>query len=177
MVNQSVNKFYTRFLFKIDALPQDFFFPLDIAATFFNNLGPDVRQLLISEGVQGPPNPPTENNPQGKQRLLLVRNVAVESEKKIITIKAAVQPESDIRHPKTFMGMIAEKPSTQMDGLGRRFQSEESIYMVAEAMEEYALISAEMAYEDPGEHTPIEFMAAGGGFHDGNASNWWYHPP
>ena len=42
-VNQSVNEFYTRFLFKIDALPQDVTFPLDIAATFFNNLSPDVR--------------------------------------------------------------------------------------------------------------------------------------
>ena len=38
MVNQSVNGFYTRFLFKIDSLPQAIAFPLDIAATFFNNL-------------------------------------------------------------------------------------------------------------------------------------------
>ena len=29
MVNQSVNDFYTRFLFKIDALPQDIAFPLE----------------------------------------------------------------------------------------------------------------------------------------------------
>ena len=47
MVNQSVNEFYTRSLFKIDALNQDVSLPLDIAATFFNNLGPDVRELLI----------------------------------------------------------------------------------------------------------------------------------
>ena len=37
MVNQSVNEFYTRFFFKIDALQQDVSFPLDIAATFFKN--------------------------------------------------------------------------------------------------------------------------------------------
>ena len=43
MVNQLVNEFYTRFLFKIVTLPQDFDFLLDIAATFFNNLSPDVR--------------------------------------------------------------------------------------------------------------------------------------
>ena len=52
MINQSVNYFYTRFLFKIDALPQEVGFPLDIAAIFFNNLSPDVRGLLISEWVQ-----------------------------------------------------------------------------------------------------------------------------
>ena len=47
MTNQSVNDFYTSFLFKIDALPQDAAFPLDTAVTFFNNLIPDVRELLI----------------------------------------------------------------------------------------------------------------------------------
>ena len=43
MVNQPVNEFYTQFLFKIDALPQDVAFPLDIAATFFKNSITDVR--------------------------------------------------------------------------------------------------------------------------------------
>ena len=43
MVNQSVNDFYTHFLSKIDAFSQDVVFPLDISATFFNNLSPDVR--------------------------------------------------------------------------------------------------------------------------------------
>ena len=65
MVNQSVNEFYTRFLSKIDAFPQEVAFPLDIAATFFKNLSPDVREFLISDGVQVPPRPPTENNHQG----------------------------------------------------------------------------------------------------------------
>ena len=50
MVNQSVNEFYSRFLFKIDALPQEAVFPLDIAITIFKNFSPDVRELLISEG-------------------------------------------------------------------------------------------------------------------------------
>ena len=34
MVNQSVNEFYARFLFKIDTLPLDVVFLLDIAAIF-----------------------------------------------------------------------------------------------------------------------------------------------
>ena len=42
MANQSVNEFYARFLFKIDSLPQDAVFPLDIATIFFNNFSPDV---------------------------------------------------------------------------------------------------------------------------------------
>ena len=62
MVNQSVNEFYTRFLFKIDALPQDAVFPLDIAITFFNNFSSYLRELLISEGIQVPPSTPTETN-------------------------------------------------------------------------------------------------------------------
>ena len=51
MVNKSVNDFYTQFLIKIDALPQDVAFSFDIASTFLNNLSPDVRYFLISEGV------------------------------------------------------------------------------------------------------------------------------
>ena len=51
MVNQSVNQFYSRLLFKIDALPQDVAFPLDISETFFKNFSPNVREFLISEGV------------------------------------------------------------------------------------------------------------------------------
>ena len=59
MVNQSVNAFYTRFLFKIDALPQELGFPLDIDATLFNNLSPGIREFLISEGIQFPQRLPT----------------------------------------------------------------------------------------------------------------------
>ena len=43
MFNQWVNSFYTRFLFKIDALPQDVVLPLYTNATLFNNLSPEVR--------------------------------------------------------------------------------------------------------------------------------------
>ena len=49
--------------------------------------------------------------------------------------------------------------------------------MVAEAMVEYVLASAEEAYEYPGGKAPMVFMAAGGGFHDGNASHWWEQIP
>ena len=87
MINQSVNEFYIRLLFEIDELPQEVGFLLDITATFFNNLIPDVRELLISEGLQVPQRLPTETNHQGNQRLLMVRNAEVESENKIKTIK------------------------------------------------------------------------------------------
>ena len=60
MANQSVNEFYTRFLFKIDALSQNVVFPLYINATFFNNLSPGVREFLISQGVQVTPRPSNE---------------------------------------------------------------------------------------------------------------------
>ena len=59
MVNHLVNEFYTHFLFKIDSLPQDIVFTLDIAATFFKNLSLDIRYFLISEGVYAPPILPT----------------------------------------------------------------------------------------------------------------------
>ena len=42
MINQLVNEFYTCFLFKIDALPQEVGSPLDTTATFFTRLSPDV---------------------------------------------------------------------------------------------------------------------------------------
>ena len=76
------------------------------------------------------------------------------------------------------MGILAENPSTQMARLGSSFQYEEINYMVAEAMEEYALDSTEEDYEDPGEHAPMGLMVAVGVFHDGNTSNWLYqkHP-
>ena len=62
MVNQSVNEFYTHLLFKIDAHSQYVLFPLDISATFFKNLSSDVIDLLVSEGLQVIPRPPTETN-------------------------------------------------------------------------------------------------------------------
>ena len=51
----------------------------------------------------------------------MVRNVKLESEKKVITIKAAVQPTSGSLHPRAFVGMLGRNPSTQMVGLGSRF--------------------------------------------------------
>ena len=50
MINQSVNEFYTFFFFKIDALPQEVDFPLEIAATIFNNLS---QQILPQQEVHG----------------------------------------------------------------------------------------------------------------------------
>ena len=48
MINQSVNEFYIRFLFKIDTLSQYAVFLLDIAANFSDNLSLEVIELLIS---------------------------------------------------------------------------------------------------------------------------------
>ena len=62
MVDQPVNNFYTQLLFKIEASSQDVEFPLDIAATFLNNLIPEIRTLLIPEGVQVAQRPRSETN-------------------------------------------------------------------------------------------------------------------
>ena len=117
--------------------------------------------------------PPTENNHQGNQRLLLVRNSAVEAENKTIKIKVALQTEIRSLHPKIFMGMLTGNPSTQMSGLGSRFHSEECNSRIAEAMVEYELASAEEAYGDPREQVPMGFMSTGGRFYDGNVSHCW----
>ena len=65
----------------------------------------------------------------------MVRNAAVEAEKNTRTIKISVQPESRSRHPKTFMGMLAGKSSTQMYDLCSSFQFDEINSIVAKAME------------------------------------------
>ena len=62
----------------------------ELLAKFDNNLSPEVREFLKSEGVQVLPIPPTKNIHQVNQRLLLVRNAAVEAENKTRTIKAVV---------------------------------------------------------------------------------------
>ena len=111
MINQLVNYFYTWFLFKIDALPQEVGFPLEISATFFNNLSPDIRKFLISEGVKVPQRLPTETYHQGNQRLLLFINAVMESEKKTRKTKAAVQPVGGGLHHRIFTSMPRENPS------------------------------------------------------------------
>ena len=58
--------------------------------------------------------------------------------------------------------MLEGKPLTQMDDLGSSFQYDENNYMVAEEMEEYALASTEVAYEDTEEQATMGFMAEGG---------------
>ena len=77
VVNLSVNEFYTRFLFRIDALQHDSAFPLGITANFFKKFITDVRELLISEGFQVTLRPPTETNNEVNQRLILFINVSV----------------------------------------------------------------------------------------------------
>ena len=48
MFNQLVNVIFTQFLIKVDAFPRYVVFPLEFSTTFFNNLSPEVRELLIS---------------------------------------------------------------------------------------------------------------------------------
>ena len=62
-------------------------------------------------------------------------NAAVESEKKVIAIKAIVQPASGNHNPRKFIGMLGGNPSIQMAGLGSIFQAPDNNYMVAEALE------------------------------------------
>ena len=78
-----------------------------------------------------------------------------------------------IHYPSTLTIILGGNPLTKMDGLSSSFQYEESNYMLAQAMEEYALDSVEAAYTDTGELLQIGFMASGGGFHDVNASHWY----
>ena len=110
MINQSVNERYTRFLFKIKALLQEVGFPLYISAKSFNNLSPDVREFLISEGVQVNYRLPTETNLQGNQRLILVRNSAAEEKNKTKTVKLSVLPAGGGLHHRTFMRIPRESP-------------------------------------------------------------------
>ena len=49
-----------------------------------------------------------------------------------------------------------------MAGLSSIFQSDEDNYVVAETLQGYVLASAEAAYENPGEQSPIVFVALGG---------------
>ena len=150
IINQQVNNFHIRFLFKIYALLKEVGSPLQISATFLKNLSPGVWEFLISEGVQATQRLPTETNHQGNQRLILVRNAAVEAEKNIRKIREAVQPAGRRSHHRTFMRITGGIPSIKTSGLSSSFQYEMNNSMVAETMEEYALASAEVAYENPG---------------------------
>ena len=87
MVNQSVNEFYTHFLFKIDALSQDVVLPIDISTNVFNKFSTKVREFLSPKRVQVPPRPSTDTNHQGNQGLVLVINAPLEEENKIRTKK------------------------------------------------------------------------------------------
>ena len=71
------------------------------------------------------------------------------------------------------MCVLGGNPSTQMYGLGSSFQSEEINSMVAEAMEEFVLASAEGYCEDPWRQIIMVFMASGAEYHEAiNASHW-----
>ena len=92
----------------------------------------------------------------------MVINPSVESENKTITTEVAEQPASRGGHTRTFMVMLGENPSIQMSIFWVSFQAGDNNYMMSEALEGYVLASAESAYEDTGQHTPMLFMASGG---------------
>ena len=121
MINKSVNNFYTQFLFKIETLPHESGFLLDVTAALLNNLSPYVREFLIPEEVQVSQRLTMENNHQGNQSILLVRNAAAEVEKKTRTIKLSVQPEGGSLHHRTFMIMTGGSSSIKTSGLSSRF--------------------------------------------------------
>ena len=79
----------------------------------------------------------------------MVRNAAVESEKKTRTIKSEVQTASRSYHLRTLIVILGGNLSIKMDGLVSSFKFEENNSMVTEAPEEFALASLEAAYEDP----------------------------
>ena len=124
MIDQSVNKFNTIFIFKIDKIPQEVGFLLDIAASFLNNLSPYVSEFLISEGVQVTRRLPTETNHYGNQRIILVRNAALKAEKINRTIKASVQPAGGSLYHQIFMRMPGKISSINPPGLSSSFQYE-----------------------------------------------------
>ena len=68
-------------LFNVDSLRQDVVFPLDIVATFLNNLSRYIRECGVLEIVQLPISSPAETNNQWNQRLDLVMNSSVEAVK------------------------------------------------------------------------------------------------
>ena len=89
----------------------------------------------------------------------MVRNAAVEPEKKTRTIKMGVEPDIGSRLIRTVMGMLEGNPSIKMAGLGGRFQFKEKNSMVAELLEYNALAYAEASYEYPGEQVIMGLMA------------------
>ena len=88
--NQLENYFYTRLLLNIDELPQDELFSLDDEKILFNNLSPDIWELLVAEVVHVPTRLPYETNNNRNQILLLVSNMSVETEKNIIMTQTSV---------------------------------------------------------------------------------------
>ena len=76
----------------------------------------------------------------------MVRNAAVETEKKTRTIKAALQSASRGRHTRKLMGTIGGKSSIKIFILGISFQYDENNSMLAESIKEYSLVSAEADY-------------------------------
>ena len=87
-----------------------------------------------------------ETNHQGNQRVLLVINAAVEAENNIRTIKAAVQSVGGGPHQSTCVSMHRGGSSMKTAGSIGNFQYEKNNSMLAETMEDYALVYAKTAY-------------------------------
>ena len=109
-------------MFKLDSLPQDDLFPLDISETFFGSLSPDNWEFLVSEVVQVSTRLPVETNNQVNQRLLLVKIVSVEAENNFRMIKSTVHIEGG--------SFSWGRSSIKILGLGDIFQYWDDNYMV-----------------------------------------------
>ena len=64
----------------------------------------------------------------------MVRNAAVEAEKKIRTIKVTVQQARRNCHTTTFMGLLGGNLPIKMSGFGSRFQDVDNNSMSVEAL-------------------------------------------
>ena len=89
----------------------------------------------------------------------MVINASVESENKIRTTEASLQPAIRVHHTRLFMVMLGGNPSIQMSILGVSFQAGDNNSMISEALEGYVLASAESDYDNTGQQTPMVFMA------------------
>ena len=103
MANESVNKFYTRFLFKMDTPPQNVVSMLDTEANFSKERVIDIRRGTgTPKATKWNQSPGKIEDPFGQKRVYGMKN-------KTRAIKAELQPEIGSLNTRTFMGMLGGK--------------------------------------------------------------------
>ena len=124
MVNQSVNSFYTRFLFKMDTLPQALVFPLYIDAIFLTIWVPTCESSCYEKGTGSPKAAEQKQSPR-KSESHFGQKCFCGGRKQNIKNKSAVKSASGSCRTRKFMVTIGEKPLIHMAGLVSIFQYEE----------------------------------------------------